>query len=370
VGRIEELQARIEREPRSRLFAQLAEELRKAGQLEEAVRVCRQGLTHHPSYALARITLARALLDNGNARGARQELERVLSATPENILAGRLLGECLEGLGQHAAARVQYEKTLAVAPGDPQLTERLRALEGASAQAPDPVAPGEQSSPFTIPFRERQPDVETAPLSPRELRAGIATRSAGAAPPGADPPRTPGADAARAGEPAAPGRAPGALVGTPDPEHPRPEPAPRAEPLAPPAPDPAPAEAYSHTLPVGTPRPELESLSQETSARPYRAEALRQAAARVEADATGEGEIVSATLAELYLRQGFPDKAVEVYRQLAAKDPGNPEVRRRLDELAGPRPALARANDGPVDPPLDAVDRLESFLAAVRRNRR
>ena len=63
--RIDDLRKRLDRDPGSRLFAQLAEELRKDGELEEAIRVCRQGLQKHPAYPSARMTLGRALLDTG-----------------------------------------------------------------------------------------------------------------------------------------------------------------------------------------------------------------------------------------------------------------------------------------------------------------
>ena len=42
-SRIDDLRRRLERDPGSRLFAQLAEEHRKAGELAEAIRVARGG---------------------------------------------------------------------------------------------------------------------------------------------------------------------------------------------------------------------------------------------------------------------------------------------------------------------------------------
>ena len=69
--RIEELRRRLEREPGSRLFAQLAEELRKDGNHAEAIRVARAGLAQQPNYPSARMTLGRALLDSGDLEGAR-----------------------------------------------------------------------------------------------------------------------------------------------------------------------------------------------------------------------------------------------------------------------------------------------------------
>jgi hypothetical protein len=41
------------------------------------------------------------------------------------------------------------------------------------------------------------------------------------------------------------------------------------------------------------------------------------------------------TFAEEYLRQGHRDKAASIYRQLLEKDPGNPDLSRRLSEIEG-----------------------------------
>ena len=124
--RIEDLRKRLEREPGSRLFAQLAEELRKDGDLEEAIRVSREGLQKHPAYPSARMTLGRALLDTGDLVAARTEFETVLKGAPDNILASRFLGECLEGLGDLAGARDRFKATLAMAPGDKVVTAHLQ----------------------------------------------------------------------------------------------------------------------------------------------------------------------------------------------------------------------------------------------------
>lgn len=136
--RIDDLRKRLQKEPGSRLFAQLAEELRKEGELEEAIRVCREGLSKNPNYPSARMTLGRALFDNGDLPGARGELEAVLKGAPDNILASRMLGECLEGLGDPAGALARYRLTLQMSPGDKQVQARLDALEGKGAEAGPP----------------------------------------------------------------------------------------------------------------------------------------------------------------------------------------------------------------------------------------
>ena len=123
--RIDDLRKRLEKEPGSRVFAQLAEELRKEGEFEEAIQVCREGLQKHSNYPSARMTLGRALFESGDLAAARKEFELVVKGAPDNILAGRMLGESLEGLGDLEAARDRYKKTLAMAPGEKHVAAQL-----------------------------------------------------------------------------------------------------------------------------------------------------------------------------------------------------------------------------------------------------
>jgi tetratricopeptide (TPR) repeat protein len=95
-------------------------------------------------------------------------------------------------------------------------------------------------------------------------------------------------------------------------------------------------------------------------------------------------ELLSPTLAELYLNQGFPDKAIEVYRRLLEREPGNERARTRLGELerapaaATPAPVEAPAPRGEADAAREArrkalertIDRLESLRAALQRGAR
>jgi hypothetical protein len=110
----------------------------------------------------------------------------------------------------------------------------------------------------------------------------------------------------------------------------------------------------------------------------------------VRAEASASGELTSPTLAELYYKQGFPDKAVEVYRQLVEREPDNDRLRRRLAELqdAGPAPASAAEDAVPVPAAVAApaakvsggpdpasrrlalertIARLEGLLAAIKK---
>jgi tetratricopeptide (TPR) repeat protein len=91
--RIEDLRRRLQKDPASIAFAQLAEEHRRAGDCEEAVRVCEAGLAQHPAFLSARVTLGRALFQLGRMEEARAEFLRVLEASPDNLAAVGKLAE-------------------------------------------------------------------------------------------------------------------------------------------------------------------------------------------------------------------------------------------------------------------------------------
>ena len=100
--RIEELKRRIEQDPASIAFAQLADECRHAGDFEEAVRVAEEGLVRHPGYLFARVTLGRALIELERYDQAKTEFETVLASAPENLSAIRGLAEIHERRGERA----------------------------------------------------------------------------------------------------------------------------------------------------------------------------------------------------------------------------------------------------------------------------
>jgi tetratricopeptide (TPR) repeat protein len=128
--RIEDLRRRIQKDPASIAFAQLAEEYRRAGDCEEAVRVCEAGLAQHPAYLSARVTLGRALFELGRMEEARAEFLRVLDAAPDNLIAVGKLAEIHQRTQQAAYRRVGDEPKRV----SPQNREPQSADEGVVAQ--------------------------------------------------------------------------------------------------------------------------------------------------------------------------------------------------------------------------------------------
>jgi tetratricopeptide (TPR) repeat protein len=127
--RIQELRRRIQQDPASLAFAPLAEELRRAGRLGEAVQTCRAGLALHTEYATARATLGRALLDQGALDDALAELTTVLAAAPEHLAALKGIAEIHARRGEDADALVTYRRAQALAREDAELARAITSLE-------------------------------------------------------------------------------------------------------------------------------------------------------------------------------------------------------------------------------------------------
>jgi tetratricopeptide (TPR) repeat protein len=131
--RIEDLRRRVQQDPTSIAFAQLAEECRRAGEYQEAVDVCHAGLAVHPGYTSARVTLGRALLQLNRLDDAKAELRSVLAAAPDNLTAIRGLAQIYERQGALADALVHYQAALSRAPNDPEIEQTIARLSRASA---------------------------------------------------------------------------------------------------------------------------------------------------------------------------------------------------------------------------------------------
>jgi cellulose synthase operon protein C len=100
------------------LFAELAEEYRRAGNTDEAIGLCRSGLVHHPDHLPARVTLGRALIELDKLDEAFAELTSVLDAAPGNLPAIRALAEIYQRRGMMSEALVHYRRALQLAQQD------------------------------------------------------------------------------------------------------------------------------------------------------------------------------------------------------------------------------------------------------------
>jgi tetratricopeptide (TPR) repeat protein len=159
--RIESLRRRVQQDPSSIAFAQLAEEYRRAGQSQEAVDTCRAGLAIHPAYHSARVTLGRALLELSQFEDAQREFEQVLKSAPENLAAIKGLAEAHHQQGSLVAALAQYRAALAIARHDPDLEHTVSDLARRVELESPPVILVTPAAPAT----ELRAEVSSPPLA-------------------------------------------------------------------------------------------------------------------------------------------------------------------------------------------------------------
>ncbi len=127
-SRIEDLRRRVQKDPASIAFAQLAEEYRRAGQFQESVDACRAGLAIHPGYLSARVTLGRALIELGHFDEGEQELSQVLKSAPDNLAALRGTADIHRQRDNLPRALEFYRAALSLAKNDPDLQETVADL--------------------------------------------------------------------------------------------------------------------------------------------------------------------------------------------------------------------------------------------------
>lgn len=128
-------------------FAPLAEELRRAGRLAEAVQTCRAGLALHPEYATGRATLGRALLDQNELDAALTELDAVLVAAPEHLAALKGVAEIHARRGASVEALATYRRAHELAREDVELARAIAEIENSLAPAQAAVATTEDAGP-------------------------------------------------------------------------------------------------------------------------------------------------------------------------------------------------------------------------------
>ncbi|HEU4564048.1 MAG TPA: tetratricopeptide repeat protein [Gemmatimonadaceae bacterium] len=341
---IEDLEKQFAENPR-RVFARLANEYRKSGDLDRAIEMCRKQVPLQPTYISGYIVLGQALFESGQLDEARTTFETALGLDPENLIALRQLGDIARETGDDEGARAWYHRLLEVDPQNEEIAEQLRAMEpaaGARAHeavswndihpehaAPEPAAPEMISAePPVLELSPAFPDIAAfapaapamppapepeAPAAPEPLDLDLdalgVSETTGAAPeppvPAAEPMvadvmafdelEFPSADELAGSEPVAmeePALAADAFADV-DLAFTEPAPAGAAAPVVPPAREPEPA------------------------IREERAPAV----------------FVTETMAELYLQQGFTDRALEIYRQLAAQRPADAALRERIAHL-------------------------------------
>ena len=318
------------RDPRA--YLQRAEEHRRHGRLKEAIALSIEALGKHPGLDAVRVTLGRAYLENAQPEEARTTLLEVFGRLPEHHLAGKLLIESQRLLGDLGGAEATCRTLLGHYPRDreiePLLAEIVRARSSSViAEAPVGLPATPPTRPAAVPAPAAGRAAVVSSVGPPRVAASPAVAVEPSDPepeyfpediasaPGSPVPQPVAARPAAATPAIAPAPVNAVPATTPPPRSVMPPPA--AAVMTPPAP----AVVVAPMASASSPAP---AASATTAARP----APSPASAAKDALETN-------TLAELYVKQGLPDRAIDVYRSMLRVEPGNAAAKRRLAELEG-----------------------------------
>jgi tetratricopeptide (TPR) repeat protein len=163
---LQKLEEKLRKDPTSKLFFPLAEEYTKAGRLNEAISLLRNGIKAHPDFLGARVALGKALLSKGLVTEAKREFEQVVTANPDNLMAHKKLAAIYAKEGDKRNALASCELILAVNPNDADAV-RLRAEIGSLPDAsPEDEATAKTEVPSVPPPEaeatvvDRRPEVD------------------------------------------------------------------------------------------------------------------------------------------------------------------------------------------------------------------
>ena len=139
-ARIDELRKKFDENPR-RYFAPLANEYRKAGDLDQAIFICQEYLPQQPGHMSGHIVYAQTLFEMGRHDEAKAVFETALSLDPENLIALRHLGDIARQTGDSNAARIWYQRVLEADPRNDEIAQIMISLLAEPAAGSRPSTP-------------------------------------------------------------------------------------------------------------------------------------------------------------------------------------------------------------------------------------
>ena len=139
--RIDELKKRYDENPR-RFFASLANEYRKAGDLDQAISICQAHLAEQPSNMNGHVVYGQALFEAGRYDEAKTTFESALALDPENLIALRHLGDIACTNGANESAREWYERVLDADPRNEEIAQIMLTVLTTPHESQPAVASG------------------------------------------------------------------------------------------------------------------------------------------------------------------------------------------------------------------------------------
>lgn len=126
---IKRLYEKWEKDKSSKIFAALANGLRKLGFYEEALNVLREGILRNPDYPEGYLVFGRINLEKGNINEGIEALQKTIELDPYNAVATRLLAEHFEQRGDLKKSLEYYKKLKNIDPFFENIDKKIEEIE-------------------------------------------------------------------------------------------------------------------------------------------------------------------------------------------------------------------------------------------------
>lgn len=130
---IENYRETLKKDPKSKVFAALADALRERKSFAEGESLARSGIQLHPEYTSGYVALGRILVEQKRMDEALPILKKAAELSPENLLAHELLAQAYVELRDVNQALKSHKRALFLNPKSEKAKKAIKKLETLSA---------------------------------------------------------------------------------------------------------------------------------------------------------------------------------------------------------------------------------------------
>jgi len=159
---IAKYEGQLERDPRSRVFAPLAEAYRKVGLIENAFKVLQKGIRYNPDYLLGYLTLAQCYIDKGEYPLSYSTLRPLAPLHRDNIRLQNLFAVSAEKTGNKSEALDTFKYLLFLQPKDDKVAYHVQRLEKELGESALYEEKAEEEIQFDIDALKPSPELDRA----------------------------------------------------------------------------------------------------------------------------------------------------------------------------------------------------------------
>ncbi len=161
--KFDQLKSNLQQNPDSLIFARVAEALLVRGKVDEAIRICEEGIRKHPYYVTGHMVLGKCYLQKKMFDLAEKEFKRVLLFEPKHIAAHKFTGDLMKEAGWAEACQKSYAEILKIDPLDSKISSALENIKREVVSDQRVVSPAEGSIPKPVPEKPKDEKTIIAP---------------------------------------------------------------------------------------------------------------------------------------------------------------------------------------------------------------